>query len=137
MEQNSLKPMTPFDQLVTPSFLYSLKLLLPYTPKSLQQFLAVYIKVSELHYTIKHFQGFPSDTSSGNILESLKPFMNPSEKEMMEQMSSMMNMMDMVQNMQGILDPEQQEMFDMYNAIFETKLNTPGTGNEKGVSDDE
>ena len=155
MEQNSLKPMTPFDNLVTPPFLYTLKLLLPYTPPSAQRFFGIYIKFLEFRHTMEYFQGFSSSPS--NILEGLKPYMNPAEKEMMEQMSGMMNMMEMVQNMQamsdsssqgmagfnpmdmmkGMLTPEQQEMFDMYNAMFETELNDPDTGNEKGESDNE
>ena len=156
MEQNSLKPMTPFDNLVTPPFLYTLKLLLPYTPPSVQRFFGIYIKFLELRHTMEYFQGFDF-SSPANILEGLKPYMEPAEKEMMEQMSGMMNMMEMVQNMQamsdsssqgmagfnpmdmmkGMLTPEQQEMFDMYNAMFETELNDPDTGNEKGESDNE
>ncbi len=157
MERPPLKPMTPFDNLVTPPFLYTLKLLLPYTPASAQRFLAIYIKFLELRYAMEHFRGFPSDTSSQNILEGLKPYMSPSEKEMMEQMSSMMNMMEMVQNMQamsdssskdsgnfnpmdmmkGMLSPEQQEMFDMYNTMFENELNMSNTDEKKGEPADE
>lgn len=155
MEQNTLKPMTPFDNLVTPPFLYTLKLLLPYTPPSVQRFFGIYIKFLEFRHTMEYFQGFSSSPS--NILEGLKPYMNPAEKEMMEQMSGMMNMMEMVQNMQamsdtsdqehqdinpldlmkGMLSPEQQDMFDMYNAMFENELNTPDPGKKKGESDDE
>ena len=155
MEQNSLKPMTPFDNLVTPPFLYTLKLLLPYTPPSAQRFFGIYIKFLEFRHTMEYFQGFSSSPS--NILEGLKPYMNPAEKEMMEQMSGMMNMMEMVKSMQsmsesssegsdafnpmdmmkGMLSPEQQEMFDMYNAMFENELNTPDTGGKKGESDNE
>ena len=155
MEQNPPKPMTPFDNLVTPPFLYTLKLLLPYTPPSAQRFFGIYIKFLEFRHTMEYFQGFSSSPS--NILEGLKPYMNPAEKEMMEQMSGMMNMMEMVQNMQamsdtsdqehqdinpldlmkGMLSPEQQDMFDMYNAMFENELNTPDPGKKKGESDDE
>ena len=138
MEQNPPKPMTPFDNLVTPPFLYTLKLLLPYTPPSIQRFFGVYIKFLELR---------------------LKPYMNPSEKEMMEQMSGMMNMMEMVQNMQNMqnmsgssmdsnsfdpmdmmksmMNPEQQEMFEMYSMMFENEMNQPDTGSRKGDNDNE
>ncbi len=56
MEQNTLKPMTPFDNLVTPPFLYTLKLLLPYTPPSVQRFFGIYIKFLEFRNI---FKGFP------------------------------------------------------------------------------
>ena len=158
MEQNPPKPMTPFDNLVTPPFLYTLKLMLPYTPPSVQRFFGIYIKFLELRHTMEYFQGFSS--SPANILEGLKPYMGPAEKEMMEQMSSMMNMMEMVRSMQsmsegasdsssqgfgafnpmdmmkGMLSPEQQEMFEMYNTMFEQEFenenNSPDTGSQKG-----
>lgn len=157
MEQNPPKPMTPFDSLVNPPFLYTLKLLLPYTPPSMQRFLGIYIKFLELRHAMEYFQGFASRAQPKDMLDGLKPYMSPAEKEMMEQMSGMMNMMEMVQNMQamsdassqdsagfnpmdmmkGMLSPEQQEMFDMYNAMFENELNQPDTGNKKGESDNE
>ena len=164
MEQNSLKPMTPFDNLVTPPFLYTLKLLLPYTPPSVQRFFGIYSKFLELRHTMEYFQGFDF-SSPANILEGLKPYMEPAEKEMMEQMSSMMNMMEMVRGMQsmsegasdsssqgfgafnpmdmmkGMLSPEQQEMFEMYNTMFEQELdhetNPPNMGNKKGDAENE
>ncbi len=149
--------MTPFDSLVNPPFLYTLKLLLPYTPPSMQRFLGIYIKFLELRHAMEYFQGFASHAQPKDMLDGLKPYMSPAEKEMMEQMSGMMNMMEMVQNMQamsdsspqdsggfnpldmmkGMLSPEQQEMFDMYNAMFENELNTPDTGGKKGESDNE
>lgn len=157
MEQNPPKPMTPFDSLITPPFLYTLKLLLPYIPSSMQRFLGIYIKYLELRHAMEYFQGFTSNPQPRDILDGLKPYMSPAEKEMMEQMSGMMNMMEMVQNMQamsdtsdqehkdinpldlmkGMLSPEQQDMFDMYNAMFENELNTPDPGKKKGESDDE
>lgn len=157
MEQNPPKTMTPFDSLVNPPFLYTLKLLLPYTPPSMQRFLGIYIKFLELRHAMEYFQGFASHAQPKDMLDGLKPYMSPAEKEMMEQMSGMMNMMEMVQNMQamsdsspqdsggfnpldmmkGMLSPEQQEMFDMYNAMFENELNTPDTGGKKGESDNE
>ncbi len=146
MEQETPKPMTPFDALTTPSRLYTLKLLLPYAPRSIQHFLAIYIKFSELSYTINHFHSFGKTKAPIHIFEDLGPYMSPEEKEKMEQMEGMMNMMEMVQNMQaasdpmfraaseedhgfdpmdlmkGMLSPEQQEMFDMYSTMFDTEM---------------
>ena len=54
MEQKP-KLMTPFDMLVTSSSLYTLKLMLPFAPASMQRSLAIYIKFSELKATMEHF----------------------------------------------------------------------------------
>lgn len=157
MEQTPPRAMTPFDSLVTPPFLYTLKLLLPYIPSSMQRFLGIYIKYLELRHAMEYFQGFSSNSHPVDMLDGLKPYMSPAEKEMLEQISGIMNMMEMVQNMQsmsdtsdsehhsfnptdmikGMLSPEQQEMFDMYNTMFENELNKPDTGDMKGESDDE
>ena len=51
MEQKP-KLMTPFDMLVTSSSLYTLKLMLPFAPASMQRSLAIYIKFSELKATM-------------------------------------------------------------------------------------
>ncbi len=64
MEHKPPKPMTPFDNMVTPPFLYTLKLMLPYTPPSTQRMLGIYIKFLELRYTLSHFNGFGNADSS-------------------------------------------------------------------------
>ena len=116
MEQTPLKPMTPFDCLVTPDELYMLKLMLPYTPANMQRLLAIFIKFLELRHTIDYFQGFPS-CSHENLLHELKPYMSKSEQETMEQMESMMNKMDMVQSMQSA-GSDGQELFSMFGDLF-------------------
>lgn len=151
MERKTPKPMTPFDNMVTPPSLYTLKLLLPYTPSSNQRSLGIYIKFMELQYTMEHFYGFSfqkNRKTSGpasatfSVFEDLKPYMAKEEMEMMEQMEMMMNMMEMVQGMQtaeggggasggfnpmdmmmGMLSPDQQNMFQMYNSMFDADLN--------------
>lgn len=148
MEHKPQKPMTPFDNMVTPPNLYTLKLMLPYTPSSNQKFIAVYIKFLELRYTMENFRGIP-DRSHG-ILEDLKPYMAPEEKEMMEQMEMMMNMMEMVQSTQaagdsngtsdgfnpmnmimGMMDPEQQEMFQTYSKMFDSDMEQAYNNNDE------
>ena len=71
MEQNPPKPMTPFDSLITPPFLYTLKLLLPYIPSSMQRFLGIYIKYLELRHAMEYFQGFTSNPQPRDILDGL------------------------------------------------------------------
>lgn len=112
MDQKFPKPMTPFDSLVTPHPLYLMKLLLPYVPPAFQRMLACYIKFSEFQYTLDHFQGFASAEETSHILNDLKPYMDPGEQEMMEQMESMMNMMEMVQGMQEMASSMSDSDFD-------------------------
>ena len=109
MEQNKTRPMTPFDNLVTPPYLYTLKLLLPYMPLTNQRFLGIYIKFLELRHAMENFNGFPASgsfASSGHaspfgMFEDLKPYMSPGERDMMDQMSGMMGMMEMMKAMQA------------------------------------
>ncbi len=160
MEKFPPRPMTPFDELVTPPFLYTLKLLLPYIPAPAQRSLAIFLKFFELKNTMEIFYGFDrggTNVSPDTILSDLKPYMNPEEQEMMEQMEGMKNMMEMMQQMQqsqnvasdentgsgsspldflkGIMDPEQQSMFDMYNDIFSNAADAANTGTQKGETD--
>ena len=60
------KLMTPFDMLVTSSSLYTLKLMLPFAPASMQRSLAIYIKFSELKATMEHFYGFLNTDHPGS-----------------------------------------------------------------------
>ena len=138
MEERTPKPMTPFDCMVTPTYLYTMKLMLPYTPTSMQRMLGIYIKFQELQHTMQYFYGFREDYPPSSMLERLKNFMEPSEREKMEQMMQMMNMMEMVQNLQsadalkGMFSAEQQEMFNMYSNIFDDALNRPESNRQKG-----
>ena len=102
MERTPPRPMTPFDELVTPPFLYNMKLLLPYLPSSMQRTFGIFLKFSELRIAMSSFYGFHSkeQSFSDNILDNLKPYMNPEEQEMMDQMEGMMGMMEMMQQMQ-------------------------------------
>ena len=71
------KLMTPFDMLVTSSSLYTLKLMLPFAPASIQRSLAIYIKFSELKATMEHFYGFLNTDHPGSVLEQLKSCLSP------------------------------------------------------------
>lgn len=100
MEHNPPKLMTPFDCLTTPHWLYMLKLMLPYTPNKIQHSLAVFIRFQEMRYTANHFHGFYDSSHTSNVLNDIRPYMAPSEQEIMEQMESMMNIMELMQSLQ-------------------------------------
>ena len=91
------KLMTPFDMLVTSSSLYTLKLMLPFAPASMQRSLAIYIKFSELKATLEHFYGFLNTDHPSSVLEQLKSCLSPED---------LMNMMEMMQTMNSDSDGE-------------------------------
>ena len=101
MEAKPPKLMTPFDCLVTTDQLYTLKLLLPYTPPSAQRMLAVYVKFQEFRLALEYFQGFPPRAADRSPLEDLKPYLRPEERETMEQMEGMMHMMELMPGLNG------------------------------------
>lgn len=147
MKNQPPKLMTPFDELVNPSFTYTLKLLLPYLPVSMQRVCAILLKFFELRYTLDTFYGFTNSHflfSSDSLFQDLKPYMPPEDQEMMEQFSSMMHMMEVMKTMQnqdsfssaentgnfspfdmlkGMMDPSQQEMFETYSNMFDHTIN--------------
>lgn len=154
MEAKPPKLMTPFDCLVTTDQLYTLKLLLPYTPPSAQRMLAVYVKFQEFRLALEYFQGFPPREADRSPLEDLKPYLRPEERETMEQMEGMMHMMELMQEfpadggqdpgpeaacqeeapragfspldlMKQMLSPGQQELFDTYTALFDDVMTDP------------
>lgn len=100
MERDSSKLMTPFDCQTIPQWIYILKLMLPYTPEKYQHTLAVFIRFQEMQFTLHHFNGFGRKRHLDNIINDVKPYMDPATQEMMEQMESMISMMEMMQMMQ-------------------------------------
>jgi len=122
--------MTPFDNLVTPPQLYTLKLMLPYTPSSMQRMLGVYIKFLEFKNTLEHFYGM--EMSSDSVLDGLRDYMAPEEQEMMEQMEMMMNIMEMMQS-----QPDMSNMTDMFSGMFGDMFSAPGSDEQEGDSDNE
>ena len=124
------KPMTPFDKSVTPSYLYKLKLFLSFLPPSTQRFLAVYIKFSEFRYTFDYFQGLPFHAFSFQSIGELTPYMDESERNMMDQMTSMMQMMEMMSMAQT---GEDMDTFQHYMDLFDQELSAAGNDTENGA----
>ena len=127
MEHKPPKPMTPFDNMVTPPFLYTLKLMLPYTPPSPQRMLGIYIQFLELSYTLSHFNGF-GNADSSRLFDLLKDYMGPEEQEMMEQMEMLMNMMEMMQG-----QPDMPDMSDFLGGMFGDMPHAPDSGTQNDV----
>lgn len=111
MEERPPRLMTPLDTLCTPVSLYTLKLLLPYTPASIQRTLAVLIKFREFQNITQNFRCFSSG-SPNHILDEMKPYLTKEEQETFCQFENMMNMMEMMQSVSA--DPET----DMSSSIY-------------------
>lgn len=148
METKTPEPMTPFDELVTSPALQAVKLLLPYTPASGRQMIAAFVKLQELRQTIRvfgenrhdlHAQALGQTPSSSvfDILISLKPYLSRRDADMLDMILNLREMMETVEMMKesaagqegesafspgdllaGMLSPEQQEAFRMYESMF-------------------
>lgn len=147
MDKKTPEPMTPFDELVTSPALQAVKLLIPYTPASGQQMLAAFVKIQELRQALHLFsekqrgicaQALNSVPASlFDILISLKPYLSQKDADMLDMIINLKEMMETAEMMKeaasysdgeesfspldlvlGMLTPEQQETFRMYNAMF-------------------
>lgn len=167
MEKKSPKPMTPFDELLTPPKLQMLKLFLPYTPTSNQSFLGIFIKFMELEHTISFFQNSRTalhnqafqnaNSSPAEMLQELKPYLPPQQSEMMDTFLNIMNIMEMASSFQegteeqagdfagglnpmdmmmGMLTPDQQNMYQMYNSMFSDNMNASDNNPDENNADE-
>ncbi|MDD3360072.1 MAG: hypothetical protein PHW34_00170 [Hespellia sp.] len=115
------KPLTPFDELITPPTLQMLKLFIPYIPSNQQKTLAVYEKYLELKFTFDFYQKNQNtihmqsmDTkplSFTALIEKISPYLGENEQGMLESISNAMNMMEMFQEFQE-MESEADERMD-------------------------
>lgn len=140
MEKKSTTPLSPFDELTIPSELQLLKLILPYTPVTNQKILGILIKFLELEYTIDffqhctlklHSQTTDAPVSFSNIISEIAPYLSKRDSQMLASVQNILNILEMMQTFQdtssaspadlfsGMLSPEQQEMFQMYQTMFQ------------------
>lgn len=102
-----------FDSLTTNNHLQILKLLIPYMKHPIQKYLAIYIKVQELLYTISFFQQpvadkIPYDSKDGilsfakDFAEKIKPFCTEEELGFIQQIESMLQAFEMLKTYQAL-----------------------------------
>ena len=116
--------MTPFDSYIANSSLQMTKLIIPFLPPQSQRIIAVYVKFLELQHTFSFFRSMrQKEYSPEELLESIKPYMSPSDLESFDQMLNMMNMMSMVQEMQNMSDGDFDPM-SMMAGMFAQDDNT-------------
>jgi len=108
--------MTPFDEAILPKELQMLKAFLPFLPANLQKMLAIYIKWTELRYTIEYFQrNIPAQQTPdiGKLMNSMKCFLPPEEQAQIEQFADIFENMDMYRDMfegfSSAFSPDQKE----------------------------
>lgn len=108
--------MIPFDEAILPKELQMMKAFLPFLPANLQKMLAIYIKWTELRYTIEYFrQNIPSQQpmDMGNLMNSMKAFLPPEERTQIEQFADIFENMDMYRDMfegfSSAFTPDQKE----------------------------
>lgn len=129
--ESKTKPMTPFDELVSPSDFFYLKLLIPYVPKQMQRFLGIYIKYNEFMNTLHSFYGFPDSDFANifdnpiDIFENLKPYLSPEEFDKFEQIESLLSMIEMMKMMQQDSDGSSPLDFsDIFSSFFGNQEDT-------------
>ena len=94
--------MTPFDQAFCPKELQALKIFLPFLPAPMQKLMAIYIKWSELQYTIEYYNRNPplqQPMEAGNLMNCIKEFLPPEEQAQMEQFADMFENIDLYREM--------------------------------------
>jgi len=94
--------MIPFDEAILPKELQMLKSFLPFLPANMQKIFAIFIKWTELRYTIEYFDKHPPVQQSmemGNIIKCMKGILPPEEQAQMEQMADIFENMDMYRDM--------------------------------------
>lgn len=106
--------MTLFDDAIFPKELQMLKVFLPFLPAQTQKLFAIYIKWTELQYTMEYFNKNPpiqQEMELGNVMKCMKSLLPADEQAQMEQFADMFENMDMYREMfEGFsFTPEQKE----------------------------
>lgn len=142
--------MTPFDCRVASQTMQIAKLLIPYLPPQTQRIMAIYVKFMEFQNTWSSFHVFRQRAHTAqDIMQELRPYMPPSACESIDNIQNMMSMMELFQSfqqaedgnsdfdpmsmMKGMLTPEQENMFEIYNSMFtsEANINSPEGDDKK------
>lgn len=92
--------MTPFDEYISNQSLQMMKLIIPFLPPQNQRMFAVYVKFLELRHTLSFFRSMrQKEHTPEDLLQTIKPYLSPSDVESFDQMMSMMSMVQEMQNM--------------------------------------
>lgn len=136
-----------FDNAISDKRLQIMKTALPYICPKEQKLLSLFIISEELKNTVNFYKHTSEDNNIGicsidndkrtsqNMINDIKKILSDTEKERIDNflnIINMMNMMNLYKNisknssketdtlsaMKSLLSPEQQDMFEMYSALF-------------------
>ena len=148
MDDNRIDKAAAFDTLFTSNRIQILKILAYYMDPRLLKGLAVYIKISELQYTLALFCRHPetslciapasiSEAAAAELCDDLMPLCNETQKASLRQITQMMDnihnfqeMMEMVQSMQELFPEGFSDLSGMDPSLFSGLFSQPQ--NESG-----
>lgn len=136
------------DKAITTNNILMLKTMIPYVSGDKQKFISVYVKYLELMNTISYFGSnkipysttdeTPAHLDLFDLLSEIKPFLSRRDQDLVDSFANMAQVMKMYDSykdifnpgggdeessgpfdaLKGMLSPEQQAMFDMYQNMF-------------------
>lgn len=114
MEQDTSDNILAFDTLFTTNHMQILKLLMPYMESDFQKKLAVYIKFSELQYTLSYLHRHASKRSLcsleskefdlAGVYRMIKGYCTNAEQRQIEQLIRMSETMETMKNIQEMME---------------------------------
>lgn len=113
MDEKEQDNVAAFDMLFTTNRIQIMKTLLPCFDRSMQKYLAIYIKYQELQYTISYFEThggalFSNTPQQGqdirSVLPSLLPYCTESQKKMLHQFEQLMSSLETYQEMMEMME---------------------------------
>lgn len=145
MEQDTSDNILAFDTLFTTNHMQILKSLLPYVDSDFQKKLAVYIKFSELQYTLSYFQNHKAEISGcsltkkefdlSSIYQTIKGYCTHEEQSQIEQLINFMNTMEMVKNMREMME-FMNELETFSNFTYTSSDTSPSDNSSEAVTSD-
>ncbi len=137
MLEDTLKMLPAIDQIANGNHLLMLKAALNYLPQPGQQFMALFIKASELTNILGYYQSVPdvkaccmehTHTTPSDMLQDLRSYCSHEEQASIDQCIQMMQMIslytslkddgDTTDFLKNILSPEQQSLFESCQEMF-------------------
>lgn len=146
MDNNESVHAAALDKAVTSNNIQILKTAIPFVAAEKQKYVSIYVKYLELMNTISFFNsksnyGLEESVSHPDLFELLneiKPFLSRRDQELVDSFANMANIMKMYDSykdmftsdaagdpqsnpfdtLKGMLSPEQQAMFDMYQNML-------------------
>lgn len=142
MEQDTSDNILAFDTLFTTNHMQILKSLMPYVDADFQKKLAVYIKFSELQYTLSYFQTKKAELSGcslhkkefdlPSVYRTIKGYCTAEEQHQIEQLIHIANTMETMKNVREMM--EFMNEFENFSNFNNTASDTDSEYQKEGFS---